>query len=289
MEIPRTLEVIIQCWDKAEAVLRRAIKQKHHDPEEEFITRLFCDEFSFALQKASRQGRIAQEFLMDLRRAYPELSYHSELKLIADNLIASVSLHKRHIEKFTGGDFGLTITRPDVSFSPPSDYGYSETGYIEITSDYQRGLLCQAKLRQKSSWGRLTPKQKRVIPERLAYLALLLYECGGDERQLLRRFAWQLCAGAGVENISEWLRSGTFPTLSNSSEIVRKLGAGGIGTDDKELLEQIIRPTGKPQFSIRIYWGSDRRPPPSVPVTLHSSLTHHIEQTQEVHVHVARG
>jgi hypothetical protein len=138
MKITKTLKVIIQCWDKAEIELQKAIKEKYHDYDEEFITRLFCGEFSFLLRKASDDGLIKQGFLQDLRYAYPQLGYINEFKLIAENLIADVSFHKRHIEKFTGGDFGLTITRPNVSFKPPK-HSNPHTGYLEITSEYRHG------------------------------------------------------------------------------------------------------------------------------------------------------
>jgi hypothetical protein len=288
MEIPYTLEIITQCWDKAETALRRAVKKKYRDPNEETITWLFCREFSFLLRRASEQGLIEKEFLKDLRRAYPELRDRTELRLISENLIADVSLHKRHIEKDTGGDFGLTITRPDVSFEPPS-YSYHGTGSIETTYIYQRGLLCQAKLKHKSNWGELTDKQKSVLPKRLEYLGLLLYECGGEERQLLRKFAWQLCTGKRIKNITEWLKSGNFPSLSSSSEIIQKLGIGEIGTDDKQTLEKIIRPTGKPQFSIRIDWGSNPPPPPSISIEIHSSLSHRVETEQKNLIYIRRG
>ena len=286
MKIPATLKTIIQCWEKAESNLRRNIKKKYRDPDEEFITRLFCGEFSFSLRKASMQGLIRKSFLEDLRRAYPELGHCRELTLIAENLIADVSLHKRHIEKFTGGDFGLTITRPDLSFSAPSHY--SNTGYLEINANYQRGLLCQAKLKQKSGWGKLTPKQKKVLPERMPYLGLLLYECNSEERQLLKRFAWQMCSLGTVETINDWLKSGKFPSSASSSEIIQQLGNAKIGTDDERILDHIIRPTGKPQFSIKIYWASAKPPPKSVPIMLYSSLTNHVEEHQKVHVLVTR-
>lgn len=286
MQIPHTLGVITSCWDKAETELRKSVKKKYHDPDEEFITRLFCGEFSYALRKASERGLIKEAFLEDLRRAYPDLSYHSEIALIADNLIADVSLHKRHIEKFTGGDFGLTITRPDVLFNEPY---YSHTGYLKINADYQRGLLCQAKLKQKtSSWGKFTTKQKKVLPERLRYLGLLLYECSGESRQQLKKFTWQLCNADNIDTVSGWLKSGKFPSLMSSLEIIQQLGAAKIGTDDKQILEQIIRPTGKPQFSIRVYWASDKRPPDSMPIMLYSSLRNPIEEPQRQRISIAQ-
>ncbi|PYV93422.1 MAG: hypothetical protein DMG05_01630 [Acidobacteria bacterium] len=150
-------------------------------------------------------------------------------------------------------------------------------------------MLCQAKLKQRSGWGKLTRKQKRVLPERLPYLGLLLYECDGENRQLLRQFAWQMCNFASIETMSGWLKSGDFPGPASSPEIIRQLGNASIGTDNKQILEGIIRPTGKPQFSISIYWASDKRPPECIPITLYSSLKNDVEEQQKVHVLVTRG
>jgi hypothetical protein len=135
-------------------------------------------------------------------------------------------------------------------------------------------------------WGKFTPNQKKILPERLAYLGLLLYEFSEEERHQLKNFAWQLCKGESIETTIYWLKSSKFPSRLNSSEIIQKLGNGEIGTDDKQILEHIIRPTGKSQFDIRIYWDSDKQPPNSLQVALYSMKT--IEEQQKVQVLLTR-
>ncbi len=185
MPIPSTLGLIVKCWQDAENELRASIEEKHPDLDEEFITRLFCDELAFLLRKASSEGTIRQAFLIDLQNAFPEIESDSELASVSDNLIADISLHKREVEKITGGDFGLTITRPQMLFDPPSDWS-PHYGHLQIT-EYQRGLLCQAKIKRRTDkWGSLSKRQKDVFPSRMKYLGLLLYEYSDKERRKLK-------------------------------------------------------------------------------------------------------
>src|SRR5688572_21998227 len=90
-----TFNVIIQCWEDAEAELRSIIEKKYHDLDEECITTLFYGELAFTLREASRKKAIEQAFLVDLRRAFPQIQSVGKLASISANLIADVSLHKR--------------------------------------------------------------------------------------------------------------------------------------------------------------------------------------------------
>jgi hypothetical protein len=165
--MPSTFSVIIQCWEDAEAELRSVIEKKYHDLDEECITTLFYGELAFTLREASRKKAIEQAFLVDLRRAFPRIQSVGELASISANLIADVSLHKREVEKITGGDFGLTLTRPQLSW-----HGQS----VLARSEYRRALLCQAKLKRRNGkWGKLMHRQKDIFPSRMNFLALLLY------------------------------------------------------------------------------------------------------------------
>lgn len=187
----------------------------------------------------------------------------------------------------TGGDFGLIITRPQVSFhlSPWSSF----SGELHIQEEYQCGLLCQAKLKnRKCQWGSLSKRQKEIFPERMNYLAFLLYEYTDKARCHLREFQWQLCQNAtSVQNVIGWLKSDQFPALVDSAEIIRRLGNAEIGTDEKEIGEKIIQPTGRPHIHIRIFWPPDKRPP--VPVSVHvSSLLIQQEpkgESQQIDIH----
>lgn len=283
MKIPKTLNIVIECWNKAESNIRENVREKYHDYDEEFLTRLFCGEFSFELREASKKGRIAKAFLEDLRSEYPKINY-SSAKTITENLIADIHFHKRHVEKVTGGDFGFTIARPNILLAQKS---YSPNT-IEVNPQiYQRGLLCQAKLKNSKGWGKFTPNQKKVLPGRLRYLALLLYDSDEGKREVLGPFKWQLCNDQDItiEMISNWLKSGSFPSASSSSKIIKQLGNAEIGTDDKEILERIIKATDKPQFSISIHWPDDKKPPDSIQNSNHS---YNKDETKQ-EVYIGRG
>jgi hypothetical protein len=253
LAMPATFNVIIKCWEDAEAELRSVIEKKYHDLDEEFITTLFYGELAFMLREASQKKAIERAFQADLRRAFPRLESWGDLKSISANLIADVSLHKREVEKITGGDFGLTLTRPQLSLHRQSEL---------VISEYQRGLLCQAKLKRRNGkWGKLTKRQKDVFPSRMSYLALLLYSYSDTERHRLNPFNWQICQGKPSDNIENWLREAEFPSVVHSAEVVRRLGNAQIGTDDQGIIKNIIRPHNRPQLNIRIFWRQGKAPP----------------------------
>jgi len=173
---------VAECWDNAETILRRSIKQKHQAADEEFITRLFLDEFRYLLRRASNAKRISQAFLKDLKRiglscTLRPVGYHfSELD-------CRCVLHRRSVEKVTGGDFGLTLAALKYIFGSPglslSDSDLEPTTCQIVVTEYQRGLLCQAKLKHKNGkWGTLTKSKKSLFPERVDYYGLLLYHIG---------------------------------------------------------------------------------------------------------------
>jgi hypothetical protein len=289
LPIPLTLGVVVECWDKAESELRKSIKQKHQDADEEFITRLFLDEFRYLLRKASANKRISQAFLKDLQQVFPELAYTHEIAIVSEDLIADVSLHRRSVEKLTGGDFGLTITRPQVSLSgfPSHSLSYNDSEYIHCqmgVSEYQRGLLCQAKLKGRDGrWGKLTRQQKSLLPDRINYFGLLLYQYSDKERYKLSHLSWLLCQNETAETVNDWLKSGKFSSISSSAEIITQLGNARIGTDNPDILREVIRPTGRPYIVITISWPDDKRPPDSVPVYLQNP-EYQENQQQRIHV-----
>jgi hypothetical protein len=253
--IPATLNIVTMCWKEAEGELRGVIQKKYHDLDEEFITRLFYGEFAYSLHQASVKGLIRRAFLTDLQSAFPKLRNSRELNAIPNALIAEVSLHKREVERVTGGDFGLTIIRPQVS-SPP--YNKNEL-WIE---QYEQGLLCQAKIKRRNGkFGKLTKKQREVLTGRMDYLSLLLYSYNDDpNRCQLNEFSWQLCENVSIESAKEWLKLSNFPNTITSEKIIKDLGSGFIGTHDREIIKNIIRSNNKPNIIIRIFWPPDKHP-----------------------------
>jgi len=184
---------------------------------------------------------------------------------IARDLIATVSFHDRNVEAKTGGDLGIVLVRPDVRLIWPK---------LDSNHDYKRGLLCQAKMFQRNSrWGRLSQKQKQVLPDKLSYFALLLYRYDDQhgERRELAPFAWQLARDATVEQISHWLASDCFPELHDSQQILGALLRDQIGTDDKKLIENdIAPPLLRRSLVITIQW-KDGRPPGMVHISERST------------------
>jgi hypothetical protein len=260
LEIPFLAELIAQCWERAEESLRQTVRLKFADRDEEIITELFHSELQAECDKVSSQGAVARAFGRDLHSYVPSMPYF-DVAGIAGGLIASVHFHPREVEKRTGGDFGVVLIRPDVSyarFSPSS---------LEIERDYKRGLLCQAKIfRRNSSWGGLSEKQQEILRARLDYLSLVLYRYLDQhgQRRELGPFAWQLTRGASMSDVAGWLRSDQFPSIENSRHIINALARDQIGTDDKRTIEENVAPKLRPSLEIHIRWRDGGGPDPEV-------------------------
>jgi hypothetical protein len=156
-----------------------------------------------------------------------------------------MSLHKRGEEKVTGGDFGLTITRPQVTYSSELEL---------IIGEYRRGLLCQAKIKRRNGkWGRLSKKQREIFPGRMNYLGLVLYSYSDMERHHLNPFGWQPCKGATVEAVRQWLKTDSFPSFGEATDVIKSIENASEGTDNPETIEKVIRPKNKPHLDIRVF------------------------------------
>ena len=113
LEIPNTLEMVIDCWRIAEGSLQEDVSMAYPDAEEEFLTRMFHGKFAAVLKLASGCCFIEAAFLRDLKAAFPDIG--PELKQATGGLVADMTLHKRNTERITGGDFGLLLIRPQVT------------------------------------------------------------------------------------------------------------------------------------------------------------------------------
>ena len=250
MKTPTAARLIAECWLKAEAALRDAIRREFADRDEEFVTELFHGKLETECSRASVNGDVAKAFLQDLRLSLPTVP-DAELLKIARGLQAEVTFHSREVERKTGGDFGITLIRPEVRFAP-----YSRST-LTVERDHQRGLLCQAKIfRRSSTWGPLTVSQQKALIERLEYLALVLYrftDQNGDRRELAP-FQWQLTRAASIEDMRSWLTSNTFPSLQGSGDILDALGQNKIGTSDKKIITKYIATPVRPTLTVRLQW-----------------------------------
>lgn len=242
VEICRTLAVVTACWESAEKDLKQEINENAPASDEEFITKTFHARFAKFLREASQKQYIASAFLADLGEGLPQVQ-DFYLQQIARGIVAEATLHRRATEKMTGGDLGLVLIRPQVSY-----------GWHSITiEDDKQGLLCQAKLRMKSGrWGTFTPRQKKVLPARLNYLVLLLFQYTDSKRRLLAPFSWQLCREMNFSQVETSLRQNSFPRLLSARQIIESLGRGSIGTGDAKIIDEIISPAQNPCITIRI-------------------------------------
>jgi hypothetical protein len=275
--------VIAACWAAAEEATARAIAEKYPNPGEENITFLFGGELRASVAEESRKGSFARAFYADLLLV-PGIGRHV---LKAEGLVARVNLHSRwHEGRRSGSDLGMIVTKPSILWHP-------ELREVEIVRDQARALLAQAKLNKSRqyrdghiSWGTLTKsQQKRFLPEYKEYSALLLYHLEDSARSKLAPFRWQLCRGScSIGDIKSWLLSGAFPEEISSTDVIRRLSAGELGTD-KKFYDSIVDPPASKfgAIEIRVYWpgGDDKGPP--MRFGLHRS------NEQEAHQHVSQN
>jgi hypothetical protein len=270
LEIPNTTNLLIQAWRAAEESLLHDISLFHPDADEEFITQLFHGKYGAILSFASQQKYIENAFLADLRSAFPTLG--APLNKIASGLVAEITIHKRSTEKITGGDIGFLVSRPQISHGDEA----------LLISDYRRGLLCQAKLKNSAGkWGTFTKRQKQVLPERLPYLGLLLYSYADASRRTLNLFNWQVCNDSNIDEVSAWLKNGDFPSMINSDKIISGLSFGKIGTDNDDIINSAITPTKNSSIVIRINWPDDQHPGSSV--RIYSKQENQVKQKVSVY------
>ena len=187
-------------------------------------------------------GTIVRSFVADLQAGIPEL--RDRAGGIAHGIVADVTLHGRGAERTSGGDLGLLIVRPHVSLE----------GDVARVRDYRRGLLCQAKRKKGRRFGSLSKSQRSVLPARLPYLAILGYEFADTEGYDLEPFKWQPCHEASVREIESWLAHGNLPSPVGSADILTAVASGGLGTDDNDIIRDVIFPAGNRALEIRIHW-----------------------------------
>lgn len=256
------------CWSRAENETILAIARKHPAPQEDEITFLFCGELRAAVEEASNAGRVESTFLADLLQS--TLGLDHTITWRTSGLIARVNRHPRwHEGKVSAADLGVVVVRPLVQL----DYGGTEIKFIR---DNARGLLAQAKLGRQADtskdlheWDGLTEPQKKLYPKHREYYSLLLYRLRGPNSGELRPFGWQLCREHTVKQVQKWLRKDAFPEEMPSSEVIRKLFAGSIGTDDPTIIRSVIDPSESIGaearcITVHIFWPDGKGPPPSL-------------------------
>jgi hypothetical protein len=272
-------QLIERCWMHAETETAKSIVQKYYAPNEEQVTFLFASELRMAIAEASATREVEKAFLTDLRRSIPDLDADVDQRV--RGLLARVNFHGRqHEGRRSASDLGIIINRPLVRLVPGG-------ARVEVRRDHAIGLLAQAKLGRSAdsiqsvySWGLLTRKQERLLPKRRDYYSLLLYRLSGENAGQLGPFGWQLCRGRAVKQVKQWLHSNTFPEEISSSQVIRNLFGGTIGTKDAVVIQTIIdAPVSDSRFiDIEIFWPDGAGPPPYLEVR------RAMQQRQEVHL-----
>ena len=265
MPISNLAKKITECWDNAEKESIKDIYEKYPDADENYITFLFGGNLRRQLNLASQDKIISNAFLSDLKKAFPEVTSTS-LHTVANGLVATVTFHPNRTEGKTGGDLGLVLIRPTLSLDK---YRIANLSH----DTYERGLLCQAKVfRRSNEWGEPTANQKKHLPNKLDYLALLLYRYqDNDCRKILEPFKWQITKGYKFEDVTNWLKKDKFPELKDSDYVIRALSTGKIGTDDKAIIMREISPDVRESLIIRVYWREGDDPGSSIPVVFNQN------------------
>lgn len=252
IDIPNTLSLLTQCWNAAEAELQECIFKFSPKLNEENITSRFHCKLAKQFTQANEKRHFESAFLQDLYSAFPDIETSYTFNQISSGLMATVTLHNIETEKYTGGDFGITITRPQLDLN-------------ELTLNigkYKTGLLCQAKLKNsKNRWNKLTENQMKVLNNNLNFSALVLYSYNDPDRRKLSKFQWQQCKEASSTcEVNNWLSTSYFPNPQFSNSSIRDLGYGRIGTDDSAIIKSKISPDGGVCLEIRIDWPDDSCP-----------------------------
>jgi hypothetical protein len=279
LPIPEVTRLVSELWITAEQNALQSLALKHPDEDEEFITKFFYGEFREAVRMASQQGRVESAFETDLRNAFPGW-LSDDLLGLARGIQATAIYHDRAFERYSGGDLGIVLVRPNVSLT--SGPGPS------VDPSYERGLLCQAKIRRRKTrsgrirWGTFSASQKKLLPDRLEYLALLLYDYGDPARIHLSPFRWQLCMNHSFAEVEEWLRKDAFPATTGSEAIIFGLGNCQIGTDSKTIIHDHICGDLRDALIIKIGWPDDKPPEIAVESETHTS----VRRRQQVQIYL---
>jgi hypothetical protein len=240
------------------------IAKTQPNPPEELITALLEGHLRGAFEEASKNRQIESAFVEDLRSQIRGFSRADAQRFTG--LIATVNPHtKPHEATVSGADFGLLIVRPQIRTS-----GWAHET-VHCSRDHATGLLAQAKLGHQKKrglghrWNGLKQNQADLLPNLRSYYSLLLYRLNGMNGTELEPLRWQLCHDSTVEDVKSWLRLDAFPDEIPSSEVLIRLFHRQIGTEDPDIIKNVIAPEKAKARVIEIYisWPPGAEPPSS--------------------------
>lgn len=263
--IPQTIALLKTCWETAEARVCREVGTKYRESDEEAITVLLCGELRQEFDEKNSYREFENAFASDLRVHFPFV----DLNWVSHGLIGRVVHHPRHIEKKTGGDFGLVIGRPQVEHRWGTD-----------VCMHTQGLLVQAKKQSKTGRvGKLTKVQRTVLPAKLEYTAFVLYMYSGSGTELAP-FAWVCADGRQLQAVEADLArlNGAHPktissfreimigSVASSTDMIEAVSQGALGTSDKRVIDAEICPALTSSVTIEVTWrdGKPSEPPQTI-------------------------
>lgn len=244
---------IISAFEDAEHRTIKIINLDLHQAGEEEVTTIFNTMVSQCFREASERQIFERALIKDLKSVLG-FAVHIQIQNFSRSLVAQISRHPRHIEKNTGGDLGIVIVLPRISILFNSR--------VELLrKDENHGMLIQAKLKKYNDrFGKLTDKQKELLPSRLPYLSLLLYEYKDQDNKQLNDFRWFSCKESSLQQIELYLKNNNFQNKDTTHSIIDGLSKGKLGTtNEKEITSQIIH-SGSPVVKVIIDWSDGSNP-----------------------------
>lgn len=255
IDMEATSKEIAKMFNEAEHEVQKEIKEILDYCNETEINFLFRLELARLLVKSESYLKSIQDaFCTDIIEHLPfkerTTGIKQDINILKANMIVKILWHSIQREGKTGGDLGLVFCNP-VIYS--SDY---MTTKIENISA-RRGLLVQAKLKKyNENRGDFTVTQTELLPERMEYAAILLYDYKDLNNKDMYPFRWLPCNGLSFASLCEMLSKDNIPTSlqMNTSSILQRLVKGRIGTDSKNIIDKYIYPEVSQYLEITLTW-----------------------------------
>ncbi len=243
-----------RCVRAAEVSLRKDVAEKLHALPEEMITHHFWCNLKHEAKKANQRGEWSHALCEDLSSAFHHRVSSQALLNDFDGLFCEVQMHNHQNEGFSGGDFGFFTTLPELT------HGYAGGQSVDITLR-DRALLVQAKLQKpKGGFGSLTNNQIKLLPLHHEFSAFVLYSYDDVDHTLLSPFRWQMCQDQNAGIMKQWLKKAVPPSAMPSESMIDLLFRCKAGTDDPQILKNLIEIQERPRINFSIRWPEGRKP-----------------------------
>ena len=294
IELSAVVNVIKDCWEEAEREMINEISECFPNANEEFITTFLhgklCKQFKIKDKNCEFETALVNDIESNLYPVEGEeysigLEEHNEGVIsYADGFSGTISeiiLHDKTTETKSGADIALVISIPSLEHEKSHD-----SHNVILTTLKKNGLLVQAKMKNVTGWGALTPTQIKLLhenPERLQYFCLLLYRFTDSHRRELATLSWQSCKEKNLEEIKTNLSKDSFKAdeLIETKSVISKLASGALGTSDEAIIEKEISKKANVTLVIELNWKKGKSPPSSSIFLLSKTESNEYEQDKE--------